>query len=168
MNGITYDHLPEKDILYSFIGFMSHALRHKIFQIKHPSNTVIKKRRNWHFWDKKQLKRNAQEYSKILQRSRFSLCPRGFSPSTLRFWESLSAGAIPISISDNLVLPSGFDWEQCVVFVKEKDIYKIPQILAEITPEQEEQMKQKCFEAYDLFCGKNLVRVIHEYYKKNK
>lgn len=168
MNGINYDQLPEKDIFYSFIGFTSHALRRNIFHIKHPANTVIKKRRNWHFWNKAQLKKNAEEYTNVLQRSRFSLCPRGFSPSTLRFWESLAVGAIPISIADNLVLPSGFDWEQCIIFVAEKDILKIPQILAGITPEQEENMRQKCFEAYELFSGENFVRVIRKHYEKSE
>ncbi len=164
MNGINWDTLPKKNIFYSFIGYASYQLRKTIFQIKHPPNTVIKKRHAFHYFVNKR-KRRAQEYSNILQRSRFSLCPRGFSPPTMRFWESLGCGAIPVSIADDLVLPSGFNWEECVVFVAEKDIFKIPAILAQITPEQEEQMRQKCFEAYEQFSGKNLISVIRQHYE---
>ncbi len=164
MNGTQFKELPDKDILYSFIGFVSCRFRKKIFQIKNPINTVIKPRRTWHFTSLKKKHGYANEYNNVLQRSRFSLCPRGSGPSTLRFWESLACGSIPVSIADNLILPDGFNWEQCVVFVAEKNILKIPEILAQITPEQEKQMRQKCFEAYALFSGENLVSTIRQHY----
>lgn len=166
VNGLIKNNLPKKDIYYSFIGYISCRFRNKIFEINHPPNTIIRSRRTWHFTSQKNKKNiYKREYENILRRSRFSLCPRGSGPSTLRFWESLAVGAIPISIADELVLPPGVDWHECVIFVAEKDVLHIPEILTHITPEHEERMRQKCFEVYEYFSEEGLVRSIRDYYE---
>lgn len=159
---------PKKDILYSFIGLRSHRCRAVIFSMKHPKSTVIKERKSWFLAMNQQniqTQKMAQEYKDVLSRSRFSLCPRGHEPSSFRFWESLKAGAIPVFISDAARLPRGFNWNSCIIRVPEKDIEKIPTILASISIDQELAMRRKCLEAYNLYSGENLVRVIREYYK---
>jgi len=80
------------------------------------------------------------EYKQILQRSLFSLCPRGSSCSSVRFWESLHAGSIPILISDNWLLPE-WDWNNTIIKIKEKEFESmtyndISQLLNQITPEK--------------------------------
>jgi hypothetical protein len=165
MSITNYKNITQKDIYYSFIGCISCKFRKKIFEINHPTNTIIKSRRTWHFSSRKNKKNiYKREYENVLQRSRFSLCPRGTGPSTLRFWESLAVGAIPISIADELVLPSGINWQECVLFIPEKDILRIPEILAQISLKKEELMRQKCFEAYEYFSGDGLVQNIRDYY----
>jgi hypothetical protein len=159
---------PKKDILYSFIGLRSHPCRGVIFSMQHPENTVIIERKNWFLLmnqQNPQTQQMALQYKDVLSRSRFSLCPRGHEPSSFRFWESLQAGAIPVFISDAARLPKGFDWDRCIIRVAEKDISKIPAILAAIPPEQEESLRNACLEAYKLYSGENLVRVIREFYK---
>lgn len=168
INGVEPN--PIKDIYYSFVGYDTHESRTKIFKrITHPENTVIIKRTKYHYWQPVASdKENEVEYKDILSRSRFSLCPRGTGPSTIRFWESLQAGAIPIVISDAMHYPEGFDWDSCVIKVPEKHVGLMFEKLAKITPEQEEQMRQNCLKAFDFFCrGSNFLNAIRMYYEKN-
>lgn len=156
-----------KNILYSFIGYCSHPIRNKIFTIAHLPQTVIKRRSTFHyFFNQSQLAAMQSEYTQNLAESRFSLCPRGNEPNSIRFWESLRAGAVPILIADDARLPDWFDWNSCIIRVQEKDILKIPEIVKKITSDQEERMRQKCLEAYSLFSGENYVSTIRHYYEK--
>lgn len=43
-------------------------------------------------------------YNKTLSDSIFSLCPKGAGPNTLRFWESIAVGSIPVLFCDDLAL----------------------------------------------------------------
>lgn len=174
LNGVNP--AKNKDIFYSFIGSNDHLTRRKIFETIHPKNAVIIKRQTLHFfidiWEKskesKLRKENEKiEYQDILARSRFSLCPSGKGPGTLRFWESLQAGAIPVIISDdNLVLPNGFDWDSCVIKIVKKDIKNIAHILGSISNKKEQEMRKNCLRAYKLYSNDNLIRVIKDYYEK--
>lgn len=159
-----------KDILYSFIGFRTHETRAKIFTTtRHAPNAVVKERGNWHFFINSDASRDAekQEYQDVLARSRFSLCPRGNGRSTLRFWESLCAGAIPIVMpAKDIALPGTFDWDSCIIAIDEDDIDRIPEILAAISPEQEAAMRKQCLKAYSEFSGENFSLCIRKYYEE--
>jgi hypothetical protein len=154
-----------KDLLYSFVGCATHACREPIFALPERPDAVVIRRGDWHFYlnDRKQAEER-EEYQRILSRSRFSLCPRGTGPSTIRFWESLQAGAIPVLISDDHLLPEGYDWDRCVVRIAEKDVADLVRVIEAISPETEESMRSESLKAYDLFSGDNLVRCIRVHY----
>ena len=167
--------------MYSFIGFRSHPVREKIFSLKPGPDVVIKKREKWHFFLRRFRRRiirvrfspkreeEKREYQDILARSRFSLCPRGTGPSTIRFWESLQAGAIPILLADAMALPNinGINWDDCIVRVPEKDVFSVDSIIRSISPEEERQMRENCLRAFTLSCaGKNFVQMIRDYFEK--
>ena len=68
------------------------------------------------------------EYNRVLSDSIFSLCPEGAGPNTLRVWESLAVGAIPVIIAEEWVPPSikGHQLlEDCAIFCKYQDIDKL-------------------------------------------
>ncbi len=170
----------EKDILYSFIGLESHPVRKKIFSLSRRSDTVIKKRGQWHFylrckgrviplkWSPRR-EQEREEYQNVLARSRFSLCPRGTGPSTIRFWESLQAGAIPVLLADAMALPEieGINWDNCIIRVPERKISSIDSIIRAIPPERETQMRKNCLRAFTLSCeGENFVKTIRDYFEK--
>jgi len=163
--------LPAKPkcIWYSFIGMSAtHPIREKLFKIPKAKNAFLKNRKHWHFClNEKAKKRYQAEYKYVLAFSRFSLCPRGVGAGSIRFWESLKAGAIPVIIGDDITLPTGVNWEECIVRVAEKDVLKINEILEAISFEQEQTMRKRCLEVYPLFSGENFVSVIRNHYLNN-
>lgn len=46
-----------------------------------------------------------RSYNEMLSDSVFSLCPEGAGPNTIRFWESLAVGAIPVVLADKWIEP---------------------------------------------------------------
>lgn len=68
-------------------------------------------------------------YVTSLRLSKFILCPRGNTVSSIRLFETMKAMRVPVIISDNYVLPQGIDWDKCAIIVKEKNINKIPLLL---------------------------------------
>ena len=179
----------KKDIFYSFIGHYNERwylsdVRKKIFEMEHPPNAYIKKREQWHFEDivyTEQIKKqpityinkqnemsNQKEYKEILSKSIFSLCPSGTGPNTIRFWESLAAGAIPIIISDNFWLPEikELNWEKCSIRIKEVYIYDLYRILSTIDTHKIEEMRKECIRYYKMVSGRNFIYPIMDYFKK--
>ena len=77
----------------------------------------------------------------------------------------IQAGAIPLLISDNALLPEGFDWESCCIKVALKDVDKIQQIIEKITPVKEIKMRDACLTAYKMFSGENFTSPITRFYK---
>ncbi len=151
---------PIKDILVSFIGYESHEIRRGIYALDTMPGAYIKKTNEWIAAD------SADLYKDILARSRFSLCPRGYATNSIRFWESLCAGAIPILISNDALLPEYRSWEKTIIRINEDAIGTIKEILARIDPRQEELMRKRCLHAYRRFSGKNIVSPIRKFYQK--
>jgi len=163
VNGI--EPAPIKDIWYSFIGANTHFTRSQIFKIPSTQNIIIKERTSWHFSGNKNKQiAEEKEYKDILSRSRFSLCPRGTGPSTIRFWESLQAGAIPVLISDSMTLPEGIDWQECIIQIQECNVAKIEEYLSSISIERENILRENCLNAYKAFSGLNFISPIVRIY----
>lgn len=68
-------------------------------------------------------------YSAALRETRFALCPRGFGPSSIRIYEAMQAGCVPVIISDQWCAPVGVDWDQCSLRLKEAQIDQLPALL---------------------------------------
>jgi hypothetical protein len=56
-------------------------------------------------YDASQQRALRDEYRGLLSRSRFVLCPRGDGLTSLRFFESLAFGRLPVLIADDAALP---------------------------------------------------------------
>jgi len=166
---INYSDYP-RDLLYSFIGGFQVGyltdIRQKLFDMKHPSNTVIKNSGIWHF-DKDvyfgeqgiEGKLNEDEthklktkiYNEALLRSNFSLSPSGSGPNSIRLWESLACGSIPVLLADTLDLPEHELWYDAIVKVKERDSGKVPEILSAIPEARVREMRKNCLKIYQDF-----------------
>lgn len=132
----------ERKYIYSFIGaydpnwYISDT-RYILNQMHHPNDAVVINRGvEWFFkndvydqqiYGKKiekkqstQLEKDAMAYREVLQESVFSLCPSGSGPNSIRLWESLGFGCIPVILSDSLQLPGDPSlWTQAAIFIKE-------------------------------------------------
>ncbi len=157
----------ERKVLYNFIGgfqqgYMS-EIRPNIFRMQHPENTIIKHTGDWHFnklvYDPKQthkLELNLNEehinktkyYNELLIQSRYTLAPSGSGPNSIRFWEALGAGSIPVLLADTLELPNHPLWNDAIIFLKESEINSLPEKLNEISHDREKQMRANCLKIY--------------------
>ena len=101
----------ERKYKFSFIGsFQTHPVRRRIYEtLKDREDCCVIDTGIWHFEsDKKRQEENARKYVEILGDTKFSLCPRGTGPSTIRMWESMAMGSKPVVFSDLLKYPLQF------------------------------------------------------------
>ena len=97
--------------------------------------------------------KETQRYNNILSDSIFSLCPEGTGPNTIRLWESMAIGVIPVIFSDDWIPPkiTGLEWNDFSVFIKREDLKDTIHILRSFSEEELEQMKLNCINAYKYF-----------------
>ena len=70
-----------------------------------------------------------ESYFKSIDDSRFVLCPRGVGLNSIRFYETIAAGRIPVLISDHCKLPKFIDWSRLIIRVPEKNISNIENMI---------------------------------------
>ena len=118
----------------------------------------------------------SNNFKSIISTSYFSICPRGYGPTSFRLYESLALGSIPIYVSDEFILPFNeiIDWNNMAVLIKPNEVKKIPKIIKSIldTEKYNEMLNygQHCFEKYFnfIFISKilnNLTSIITYYYQ---
>ena len=92
-------------------------------------------------------KRTTEEYYNNLDQSDYIVCIRGGGNFSVRFFETMMVGRIPLFINTDSILPfdNFIDWKKHTVWVEEKDMKYMPQILADfhhqIHPDDFKQMQ---------------------------
>jgi Exostosin family len=101
------------DLLFSFIASNTALCRRPLFTLQHPG-AIVEEVQGFRFWDatSTDFDKRRVRFQSILARSRFVLCPRGNGTSSVRLYEALAAGVVPVIISDDWVAPSGPSWEE--------------------------------------------------------
>ena len=111
---------------FSFHGasYTHHTRRALLDSITNNDSSSMQDTGVWHF-DKspEDLHKCQQTYLEVLKNTKISLCPRGTGPSTIRIWDSLAVGSIPLIISDGLKMPLSnvVDWDKACFFAKESE-----------------------------------------------
>ena len=134
-----YTENPEQRWLYSFMGSMSHACRRPIMKLKR-HNGYVQDTSDFNVWNstQKELEVRGQAYADILSSSHFVLCPRGIGTSSIRLYETMQAGRVPVIISDHWVAPPETDW-RFAIQVEERRISSIPGLLSSMVNEADER-----------------------------
>lgn len=138
------------DLLFSFMGAITHPSRERILRLRHPRGLLVDttgvKAGPWIAAGEADASaRKAFQHS--LERSKFVLCPRGHGRASYRIYEALASGRVPVIISDSWLAPVGPDWENISVRVRERDCLHIPAILERLEPGWSE-MSQMARAAY--------------------
>ena len=83
-------------------------------------------------------------YREEMRASTFCLCPRGWSPWTLRAYQALMVGCIPVIIADEIEFPyeNSFDWRQVSIKIPEKRHLETIDILRSV-PDDVVERKRK-------------------------
>jgi len=82
-------------------------------------------------------------YYEDMRKSTFCLCPRGWSPWTLRAYQGMMVGCIPVIIADEIEFPfeNTMDWSQLTIKIAEKDVNQTMDILRGISEEKIRKMQ---------------------------
>ena len=152
----TYDESKikkERDILFSFIG---HTGTHKVREelVKLYPDKCFSTEGKW------MSEKYRDKYIDLLGRSKFSLCPRGTGTGSLRLYESMRMGSIPIIISD--VQKFSFNFPQ-FIRLEESNIYKIEEELSKprYTEEWIDRRSKQVQEYWEEYCSDdNLYKTI--------
>jgi hypothetical protein len=118
------------DFLFSFLGrIATHAVRSKIRSldgVSTPCLDVVDGPARFPGFD------YARTYSELLARSSFILCPRGYGASSIRMFEAMSFGRVPVIVSDAWQPPPGIPWQEFSVVIRERDVAGIPGTLQKL------------------------------------
>lgn len=128
---------PSDDLpyLYSFMGSLGTAdVRRKLAALVHPrgfyQDTAADFSRALHGqMDAREQQDYQRRYAEMTKASKFVLCPRGLSVSSIRLFETMRMGRAPVILADDWVAPPGAAWETFSIRVAESDWQQIPQIL---------------------------------------
>lgn len=133
----------QRPLLYSFQGAYAPGLyltpvRNWLLDLPPRADAQLEGRSEWHYEQAvyreqvlgqsadgarhAQLKAEADSYATTLQRSCFALCPSGSGPNSIRLWEALGYGAIPVILFNQLQLPGPAHlWQTAALVVPETE-----------------------------------------------
>jgi hypothetical protein len=104
------------------------------------------------------LQEELAEFNRVLSDSVFSLCPAGAGANTLRFWESLAVGAVPVLLgpaASHPELPRGgsllpVDWDAIVLRVPDEQVHDLPAVLRRVPLDEVRRRQRLGLEAFAL------------------
>ena len=70
-----------------------------------------------------------RRYAELCKASKFVLCPRGLSVSSIRLFETMRMGRVPVILADGWVAPEGPRWEKFSIRIPESEFAQIPRLL---------------------------------------
>jgi Exostosin family len=156
----------EPEFLFSFLGRVAtHPVRRKIRSLDSASTPCLDAAdgpKRFPCFD------YSKTYAQLLGRSRFILCPRGFGASSIRMFEAMSFGRVPVIISDAWQPPPGIPWREFSVVIPESDVSGIPVVLERLESKAQPmgQLARQVFDAHfapGIFFDRLLVTLISKY-----
>lgn len=153
---------------FTFIGaranqwYLSETRNHVFDYYSKSSNALVVSREKWHFqkavYDQ-QIKSNkfnsstskkhleslvqpdnaTKEFLDSLEKSRFILCPSGSGPNSIRLWESIESGCVPVILADTYEPPGDYRiWQKACVIADESlnFIKNLDNLIANISEKQ--------------------------------
>ena len=151
----------KKEYLVNFCGRMeTHEIRQEMKRELYKENYIFKE-----YLD-------SLAYSEIIEKSYFTLCPRGYGKTSFRLYEAMQLGSVPIYISDEHWLPYTelINWSEFCIILKPCDINIIPSITNDIIKNATyEKMRLKALEVYkDYFSFESMFKIIPYYLNKEE
>jgi hypothetical protein len=127
--------------LFSFMGSVRNApIRTKLATLAHPRSFFQNTTEDFDRILGRKMGRPERldydrRYAELTRASKFVLCPRGLSPSSIRLFETMRMGRVPVILSDEWVPPQGPRWNEFSLRVDERDFAGLPQMLEKIEPQ---------------------------------
>ena len=111
-----------KDVFCSFVGSLTHRIRREIWDA-HRADPEFRFVVLDH-WTREVSSAQLELFVQLTERSRYTLCPRGFGPTSFRLYEAMQLGSVPVYVSDYHHLPwtDEIDWNEIAVVVRREEI----------------------------------------------
>lgn len=130
---------PANDLpyLFSFMGSVRNArVRGDLATLRHPRGFFQNTEQDFDRVLNRKMDRQERldydrRYAELTKASKFVLCPRGLSASSIRLFETMRMGRVPVILSDGWVPPIGPRWDDFSVRVPERDFALVPRLLEE-------------------------------------
>jgi hypothetical protein len=153
--------IEERPYLFSFVGakatpiYLTQSRTYLIEELAGHPRGFVRDRDTWHYnkvvYDHQILSRAqnhsglvdttaSEEFKQVMGKTQFALCPSGTGPNSIRLWEAISSGAIPVVLKDTYKFPgSPTIWEQAVINCGEdrESISALPERLESIAADGE-------------------------------
>jgi hypothetical protein len=129
----------ERDLFSNFIGRMTHPIRKELMKVLAGKSGYLTSSNPI----------PTEDFCRILSKSVFTLCPRGYGQTSFRICESLQYGSIPVYISDQFIIPHNHDFTEYGVLIDAKDLSELPYILSGYTPEMIKRLQDNGRKIYN-------------------
>jgi hypothetical protein len=129
----------DEKALFSFVGTaVNHPVRRRVLALSDPRACLVDTSASidrFQYGTDAEREEGWRLFGESLHDSVFVLCPGGRGPSSMRIFEAMMAGRIPVVIADEWVPPTGPAWETFSLHVAERDVEGIPQLLRTREPD---------------------------------
>ncbi|MBA3543421.1 MAG: exostosin family protein [Chthoniobacterales bacterium] len=123
--------------LYSFLGSTTtHPVRRRLLELLHPrgffqdtaadQNRVLRGQ-----MEGEEMHEYWRRYAESIKASKFVLCPRGVSPSSVRLFDTMRVGRVPVILSDQWIEPGGPEWDKFSIRIPEAALHRVIPLLEE-------------------------------------
>jgi hypothetical protein len=138
-----------KDVFCSFVGSLTHRIRRETWDIYRDDSAF--RFAVFDQWTRDLPPARFELFTQLTERSRFTLCPRGFGPTSFRLYEAMQLGSVPVYVSDHHHLPwtDEIDWAEIAVVVKQAEIPQLKERLLSIDEASYERMLANIRRVYD-------------------
>ncbi|KAK1367788.1 Exostosin domain-containing protein [Heracleum sosnowskyi] len=128
----------ERPILAFFAGYMHGKVRPVLLQ--HWGNDS-----DMRIFNRMPHVKGNKNYIEYMRSSKYCICPRGYEVHSPRVVESILYECVPVIISDNYVPPlfEVLNWESFAVFIFERDVPNMKNILLSISEEKYLEMQNR-------------------------
>ena len=132
--------MDQRRLLYSFVGTARNVkVRQDLLSLSHARGRCVdtSDRVDTVWSDPVQRAQFVDNYASVLADTKFALCPRGAGASSMRLFEAMRVGCVPVILSDAWVPPSGPNWDEFAIRVPENDFRSVPRLLEALEPTAE-------------------------------
>jgi len=125
----------ELPYLFSFMGSVRNApVRAKLASLHHGRSFFQNTEQDFvRILNRKMDRRERfdydRRYAELTKASKFVLCPRGLSASSIRLFETMRMGRVPVILADDWVPPIGPEWDEFAIRIREHDFARVPEVL---------------------------------------
>jgi hypothetical protein len=138
-----------KEVFCSFVGSLTHPMRKEIWDTyrEDPAFRFVA----FDQWTPNVSPARLELFTGLTERSRFTLCPRGFGPTSFRLYEAMQLGSVPVYVSDHHHLPwtDEIDWNEIAVVVRRSEIRRLGERLRAIDDASYQRMLTNIQRVYD-------------------